>query len=176
MLQGVKNMLARVAAPVARLGDRSLDEGVSAYQRGEYATAQRMLLPLAERGEALAQFALSEIYARGSAEVARDPGQSLAWLEKAVAQDCVRAQLRLACRYTIGDGVAQDHVHARVLYRQAADGGSARAQFAMGTFDEHGMGDVASWDRARRWYRLAAEQGHREAIRKLEAAQEWHPA
>jgi len=42
-----------------------LSDGVNAYARKEYATAKRILRPLAERGSAIAQFYLGLAYERG---------------------------------------------------------------------------------------------------------------
>ena len=42
-----------------------LDDGLTSYQRGDYATAFREWLPLAEQGDALAQQYLGNMYATG---------------------------------------------------------------------------------------------------------------
>ncbi len=42
-----------------------LDEGVAAYERGDYETALREFRPPAEQGNALAQFSLALMYANG---------------------------------------------------------------------------------------------------------------
>ena len=43
----------------------SLEDATTAYQRGDYETARRLLRPLAEQGDAAAQSKLGEMYAAG---------------------------------------------------------------------------------------------------------------
>ena len=43
----------------------SIEEAVSAYDRGDYALAARLLRPLAEQGDAWAQFGLGMLYLNG---------------------------------------------------------------------------------------------------------------
>jgi TPR repeat protein len=42
-----------------------LEDGGAAYERGNYATALRLFKPLAEQGDAAAQFFLGSMYAQG---------------------------------------------------------------------------------------------------------------
>lgn len=42
-----------------------LEDGVAAYSRGDFATALRLLRPLAENGNAYAQYSLGFMYATG---------------------------------------------------------------------------------------------------------------
>jgi len=51
-----------VAAPAETALAGPFEDGVAAYQRGDYATALRLLQPLAEHGNADAQFNLGIIY------------------------------------------------------------------------------------------------------------------
>src|SRR4030095_12663603 len=41
------------------------EEGIQAYKHGDYATAARAWLPLAQQGDARAQFLLGSLYAQG---------------------------------------------------------------------------------------------------------------
>ena len=66
----MRRILATLAVVVALLfGAGSawadLDDGLTSYQRGDYATAFREWLPLAEQGDALAQQYLGNMYATG---------------------------------------------------------------------------------------------------------------
>ena len=46
-------------------GWAGFEEGLQAYKNGDYATAAREWLPLAQQGEARAQFLLGALYAQG---------------------------------------------------------------------------------------------------------------
>ena len=51
------------------------DDGVAAYAAGDYATAYREWFPLAERGDAKAQYNLGKMYRAGH-EVSKDQKES----------------------------------------------------------------------------------------------------
>ena len=59
--------------------------GLEAYERGDYATAYKELLPLAEQGHAGAQFNLGAMYFNGEG-VPEDYVRAFAWFNLAVAQ------------------------------------------------------------------------------------------
>jgi len=85
-----------------------LEDGLVAYQRGDYATALRLWRPLADRGVAEAQFHIGTAYASG-AGVPRDFAEAAKWFRKAAEQGYLAAQLLLGVAYTTGRGVPQDY-------------------------------------------------------------------
>ena len=58
-----------------------LSDGVNAYARKEYATAKRILRPLAERGSAIAQFYLGLAYERGKS-VSESEAEAVSWFRR----------------------------------------------------------------------------------------------
>jgi len=68
-------MLVLISAPV-HAGD--FQDGGNAYRKGDYRTAFEKFEPLAEQGNAQAQWLLAGLYARGMG-VARDYVQALKW-------------------------------------------------------------------------------------------------
>ncbi len=54
------------------------DEGWAAYDRGDYQTAYHEFLPLAEQGDAAAQYNLGLMYDNGQG-VARDHAEAVKW-------------------------------------------------------------------------------------------------
>ena len=62
-----------------------LGEGLAAYKRGDYATAMRLLRPLADQGAVLAQLSLGVMYANGKG-APQDLGQAATWYRKAADQ------------------------------------------------------------------------------------------
>jgi uncharacterized protein len=88
-----------------------LEDGVGAYKRGQYATALRILRPLAEQGNADAQFWLGAMYEHGQG-VAHDYREARHWVQLAAAQGNAMVQAFLGIAYGEGRGVMQDYQEA----------------------------------------------------------------
>ncbi len=99
-----------------------IDAGNEAYERGDYATALSEWRPLADQGDADAQFYLGRMYQRGYG-VPQDNQQARHWWEKAAAQGLVDAQFNLGLIYENGEGVPQDLVQAHKWYNLAGVNG-----------------------------------------------------
>ncbi len=95
-----------------------LDEGVAAYMRGDYATAVREWRPLAEQGDAAAQYYLGNLYRTGQG-VPQDYAEAERWYRRAVEQGYASAQFNLGVIYDKGYGVPQDYVQAQMWYSLA---------------------------------------------------------
>ena len=99
----------RRAAPAETTG--SFDQGLAAYRAGDLDGARRIWLPLAERGDAVAQ---NNLGAMADADgPAHDPAEAVSWYAKAAAGGYTVAQHNLAVMYEKGRGVAQDYGLAR---------------------------------------------------------------
>ena len=59
------------------------EDGTRAFVRGDYVTALRLWRPLAEQGDAKAQFSLGVMYVRGAGGVPRDHVVAHKWLNLA---------------------------------------------------------------------------------------------
>ena len=70
------------------------DKGVAAYQSGDYATALREWKPLAEQGNARAQFYLGVMYGNGQG-VPQDYKTAVKWYRLAAEQGDADAQTSL---------------------------------------------------------------------------------
>jgi uncharacterized protein len=117
----------------------TLEDAVAAAQKGDYATAHQMLRPLANKGDARAQFDLGQLYANGWG-VRRDFDIAVGWYSKAAEQGLAIAQYNLGVAYANGDGVPQDDREAGKWYRLAADQGDAAAQLNLGIAYANGWG------------------------------------
>jgi TPR repeat protein len=100
--------------------------GMDAYNRGDYVTALREWRPLAEQGDASAQFSLGLSYENGDG-VPRDYAKARQWYEKAAAQGDAKAQLYLGMQSSFGQGGPVDLVQAYMWYSLAAGNGNAHA-------------------------------------------------
>ena len=132
--------------------------GWEAYIRGDYATALREFRPLAEQGDAEAQFNLGVMYADGEG-VPEDDVQAAFWFRKAAEQGVAAAQFNLGVMYAKGEGVPEDDVQAAFWFRKAAGQGDAEAQYNLGVMYDNGRGVPEDDGQAVFWYRKAAEQG-----------------
>jgi len=135
------------------------EDGAAAYERGDYATALRLMRPMAEQSNASAQLKLGLMYGLGQG-VPQDYTESVKWYGKAAAQGNASAQFNLGIRYDNGQGVPQDYAMAMKWYRKAADQGYAPAQASLGTMYGLGQGIPQSYNESLKWYRKAAEQGY----------------
>jgi hypothetical protein len=132
-----------------------LEDAISAYQRGDYATALRLWYPLAEQGDADAQFRLGVMYESGQG-VLRNEAEAINWYRKAAEQDDAVAQFNLGVMYA--KGVSPNHAEAALWYRCAADHGLAGAQFNLGMMYVDGHGVTQDYVLAHMWLDLAASQ------------------
>ncbi|MTW23223.1 serine/threonine-protein kinase [Allochromatium palmeri] len=137
-------------------------DGMAAFDRGDYQQAFAIWQPLAEQGDANAQFYLGKMYFNGQG-VAKDYSQALQWYRKSAKQGFAQAQNNLGSMYTNGEGVAQDDAQAVQWYRKAAAQGADLAQFNLGLMYAKGQGVAQDYSQAVQWFRKAAEQGDAEA-------------
>jgi len=103
-----------------------LGGGYQSYLKGDYTAAYDEWLPLAELGDAEAQFNLGVLYDEG-AGVERNLATAADWYRKAAEQGFIDAQTNLGILYYHGLGVERDHEAAAHWFRLAADQGDAEA-------------------------------------------------
>jgi uncharacterized protein len=95
------------------------EDGIAAIGKGDYATALRLLRPLAEQGDAKAQISLGAMYAGGQG-VAQDYREAVKWYRSAAEQGIASAQIVLGGMYADGRGVAQNYLRAHMWFNLAA--------------------------------------------------------
>jgi uncharacterized protein len=134
-----------------------LEDAVAAYRRGDYATALGLWHPLAEQGDADAQFHLGVMYESGQG-VLRNDVEAIKWYRKAAEQGDAVAQFNLGIMYSKGEGVPQNDGEAAHWYRLAADQGLAGAQFNLGMMHADGKGVPQDYVQAYMWWNQAASQ------------------
>ena len=97
-------------------------KGLEAQNKGDFATALREWTPLAEQGDADAQFVLGVMYKNGQG-VTQDYKEAVKWWRKAAEQGYAKAQSNLGLMYDKGQGVLQDNVYAHMWWNIAASSG-----------------------------------------------------
>jgi len=162
----LRTLLAICAVLFCTAAVAGLQEGYDALSRKDYATAMKEYRPLAERGNAEAQYRVGRMYEFGQG-VSQDKAQGIAWIRKAAAQNHADAQQELGFVYATGDGVKQDDVQAVAWFRKAAVQGDATAQYNLGLLYAKGQGVAKNYAQAIAWWRKSAVQGNADAQFKL---------
>lgn len=112
-------LLLALAAAAAPATAGPFEDGFRAFSRGDYAEALKLWRPLAEQGNAYAQYNLGFMYEHGRG-VAQDYAEAVRWYRLAAEQGEAHAQNNLGLIYEYGRGVPQDYVQAHKWYNLAA--------------------------------------------------------
>jgi TPR repeat protein len=103
-----------------------MNEPYNAYQHQDYATALRLLRPLADQGDAQAQFYLGMMYGDGQG-IQKNYTEAAKWYRKSANHGYDLAANELGNLYEKGNGVPQDYVEAYMWYSIGASGSSVFA-------------------------------------------------
>lgn len=139
-----------------------MQDAVSASRRGDYATAYRLWLPEAERGNATAQYNIGLFYDKGRGRP-KSARQAAEWYNRAVKKGHISAQVNLGTLYIRGVGVDRNYARAKELFTLAANRGSLSAQNNLGLVYSRGWGVEKNYREAKRWFLKAAQFGHAKA-------------
>lgn len=140
------------AAPVA--AQKSVRDGIEAWQRADYAGAVAIWRPLAEKGDADAAFNLGQAYRLGRG-VPVDLSQAQTWLEKAAKLGHLDAETTLGL--LLFDSGSRDQ--ALQWLKKAAEQGEPRAMLVYGTALFNGDGVPRDQVMAYAYVSRAAAQG-----------------
>ena len=101
--------------------------GQRAYNQGDFRAAMEQWRPLAEQGDAKAQFSLGKMYVRAQG-VGKDYKRAAFWYRQAAGQGHGLSQVALAAMYAMGNGMDQDYVQAYKWYLIAEAGGQKQVK------------------------------------------------
>jgi len=147
-----------------------LEKAQQAYLSGDYQTAFTEWQPLAEEGQADAQFGLGLLYANGFGVPLNDD-QALKWYSLAAEQGHAEAQCNLADMHANGWGVPQSSEEAFKWYRLAAEQGVVQSQINLAKMYSGGYGTDLDNVQAIKWFTIAAElSGSPSATRREDVA------
>ncbi|KAF5685175.1 chitin synthase activator [Fusarium circinatum] len=121
-------------------------------------------------GFAKAQVKMGQAYELCHLDCNFNPSYSLHYYGLAAKQGIPEASLGLSRWFLFGyeGAFAMNESLAYKYARQAAAGGLATGEFAMGYYNEIGMHIEKNGTEARRWYQLSADHGNEDAVRRLE--------
>lgn len=165
-----KIALAFTAALVLNLtpaNAASLKKGNAAYQNKDYATARMEWQPLANEGNAAAQYNLGLLYAYGKG-VAQDYAQAAKWYRSAAMNGHTSAPNDLGVLYATGKGVPKNRTEAVKWYQMAAKRGNATAQNNLGWMYFDGFsGFIQDYVIAFMWFSIAERNGSTGATKNM---------
>ncbi len=154
--------LLLVAAVAPAAADRG--QGLAAFQRGDYVAAMAAWRPLAEAGDAAAQFYLGGLHQQGLG-VRKDVREASRWYRRAAEQDHLEAAKRLALVNFAGGHLWTSKPQAVTWFRRAAELGDAESQGFLGLVYREGWAVTPDPVEAMMWLTIAANQGHARAAK-----------
>jgi uncharacterized protein len=167
----LKLAIAAAALAIAAPAFADVKTGVDAWFAGRYGDAIRTWRPLADKGDADAQFNMGQAYRLGRG-VPADMTIAQSWFQKASAQGHQEAQANLGLiLYQNGDKKT-----AMPFIRKAAERGDERAQYVLGATLFNGDVEGRDWPRAYALMSLAADKGLPNAKTSLTQMEEALPA
>ena len=131
------------------------EEALKACDRGDHKAEYSLIKPLADQGDASAQYHLGVMYDDGHG-VPQDYKEAMRWYGEAADKGNAEAQCNLGSMYVKGHGVPQDFDKASMWYETAAGKGNAKAMFNIGEMYASGKGVPQDDVLAYMWYTLAA--------------------
>ncbi len=144
------------------------EDGLAAFQSGDFVKARRLWESLAEQGDVTTVFNLGVMYAAGQGG-AQDYRKAVLLYRQAADQGFAPAQFNLGAAYQIGQGVKKDPAEAAKWWRKAAKQGFGPAQYNLGTLYYFGEGVPQDQREVKKWLGKAAEQGDENARQALAA-------
>ena len=174
-----RSLLAASAALLFLLGAQAVSgappsdvkAGIDRWHRGDYAGAVAQWRPLAEAGNADAQFNLGQAYKMGRG-VPASAATAQSWYQKAARQGHEQAQVNVGLLLYNG-GRRQE---ALPWIRKGAELGDPRAQYILGTELFNGDLVAKDWPRAYALMLRAADGGVPPAADNLKAMERFIPA
>ena len=115
--------LAVLLGSVGTSWGADFNKGLAAAQSGDFATALREWKPLAEQGDADAQYFVGNMYRQGLG-VPQDYKTAVKWYTLAAEQGYALAQFNLGVMYDKGEGVIQYYVRAHMWGNLGASNGN----------------------------------------------------
>ena len=105
----MKKIISSLFAVALLAGCASMDQGLTAYNRGDYRAAEQHWAAAAARGDATAQYNLGMVTENGAGRQAKDPVGAARWYAMSAQNGYVPAMVRLAAiQKQYGDAAAAE--------------------------------------------------------------------
>lgn len=157
----MKYILAATAALMFSLNSfaDTLQEGYEAVRNGNPEQGHAILQPLAEQGNADAQYAVAVLYREGWG-VDKNMEIAAGYYQKSAEQDHRDGMFEMGWFYQAGEGgLTQDYEQSAKWYQKSADKGHPAAMYGIASLYYNGMGVERDTDAAMFWYQKSAVAG-----------------
>lgn len=144
------------------------DQGVAAYDAGDYPTAYRIWDGLARENDLAAMRNVAQLLRQGKG-VEKDVKRSFKLYQEAAEKGLVTAMANVGDMYMAGDGVDKNVEAAAAWYARAAAAGLSLAQWKLADMYDTGVGVQKDPARSRALLERAARNGYAPAQAKLKA-------
>jgi TPR repeat protein len=143
----------------AAAGSAPFAEAERAYNEQDYATAMKLAMPLAEAGDADAQYLVGRMYEKGQG-VPADKAKVLLWYRKSAEGGNAKAQYKLGAGYAMGfSGLKQSNEKAKKWIKMSAEQGYHRAQKILAYAYQKGLyGFPKDEQKAQYWFKEAEKK------------------
>lgn len=149
--------LLALGLTIAASAQGGWEEGLSAFERKDWTSAQFELEPLARSGHAAAAVRLGLMYQNGWGR-AKDLAQAFQWMSMAAEKGDAAGQTNLGIYYLTGLGTPRNEELAAKWLSKAADQAQPNAQHILGTLYYRGNGVAKDEARAVQLFQLAASK------------------
>ena len=135
-----------------------LQRAAAAYKEGDYETALKIFMPLAEKGDMVAQFNVAKMYRKGTG-VPKDYKTAVKWFALSAEQGNAKAQYHLGVAHSFGLGVVPDYKIALKWFNRSAEQGDTFSQYHLSRLYYLGNGVPEDKVYAHMWANLASSSG-----------------
>lgn len=160
--------LGGCATNIAEEKASRFDEGVAAYDAGDFATAYRIWYELARDNDLAAMRNAAQLLRQGKG-VAKDSKLAFRLYREAAEKGLVTAMANVGDMYMAGEGVERNPEAAAAWYARASTSGLSLAQYRLADMYLTGNGITKDEARARALLERAARNGYGPAREKLKA-------
>ena len=156
--QDLRAQLASTRSDLAsNLVQIAVDHGGDAWKRGDFKEAMKILAPLAESGQPIAQHRLGVMYVLGQG-VPKDAAEAIKWFTKSAEQGQGESQHSLGLRYLWGEGVDKNPEAAAAWFQAAANQGIPDSATWLGDIYWNGNGVQQDVVEGYKWLLLAGDK------------------
>lgn len=113
-----------------------LNKGLKALKARDFKTAYNELRPLADQGNAKAQYNLGRMYSKGD-YVSLNQEKAVNWYRKSAEQGYKKGLNNLGLAYYLGNGVQKNYKIAYMFFGVAAELGHERSKKNVGIVSKH---------------------------------------
>jgi TPR repeat protein len=146
------------AQPAPSPERHQVDVGSSAYEKRDYQTAIRTLLPFAQDGDATAQYYVGLMYLKGQG-VPKDDASAVEWLRKSADAGNAYARTYMGAINRRGEIVPRNYQEAMRWYLLAAKQNFKNAQYSIALMYYQGWGVNKDVKQAHVWAVIASSEG-----------------